>query len=355
MTYKYNIENKFKRVWQKKIIDWYKINKRDLPWRKNINQNFYKIWISEVMLQQTIVKTVVPYYEKFINKWPTLKSFFNASLDEILLHWEGLGYYQRARNLYKAKEYLKKNKININSSDLKKIPGIGDYISCAISAILRNEDCAVIDGNIKRILRRVFNLNENQKSFKKQISYIAKELTPSSKNGLYCQSLMDFANLVCKAKKPLCDKCFFKKICKFDGKTEKKLERKEKINKVGVGFFVSEKNYFLVQMSNKKLLQGLYSIPLSNFLVNEKTVKIETINKIVLDWMSLNTISQEYKILGKVNHIFSHFHLNLFIVHIKLNNRVNFNGLEWVTEKNLESKPKSTLMKKVKKIMICES
>ena len=108
--YKYNIENKFKREWQKKIIDWYKINKRDLPWRKNINQNFYKIWISEVMLQQTIVKTVVPYYEKFINKWPTLKSFFNASLDEILLHWEGLGYYQRARNLYKAKEYLKKTK-----------------------------------------------------------------------------------------------------------------------------------------------------------------------------------------------------------------------------------------------------
>ena len=106
----------------------------------------------------------------------TLKSFFNASLDEILLHWEGLGYYQRARNLYKAKEYLKKNKININSSDLKKITGIGDYISCAISAILRNEDCAVIDGNIKRILRRVFNLNENQKSFKKQISYIAHDI-----------------------------------------------------------------------------------------------------------------------------------------------------------------------------------
>ena len=102
-------------------------------------------------------------------------------------------------------------------------------------------------------------------------------------------------------------------------KQRKKLERKAKINKVGVGFFVSEKNYFLVQMSNKKLLQGLYSIPLSNFLVNEKTVKIETINKIVLDWMSLNKINQEYKILGKVNHIFSHFHLNLFIVHIKLN------------------------------------
>ena len=161
MTLKYNINSKFKREWQKKIIDWYKVNKRDLPWRKRRNQNFYKIWISEVMLQQTIVKTVIPYYEKFIERWPNLKSFFDASLDEILLYWQGLGYYQRAKNLFKAKEYLKKNKLYINSTNLKKVPGIGDYISSAISAILKNENCAVVDGNIKRILRRVFNLNEN--------------------------------------------------------------------------------------------------------------------------------------------------------------------------------------------------
>ena len=84
MSYKYNIEKSFKRRWQKKIIDWYGENKRDLPWRKSDNQNFYKIWISEVMLQQTVVKTVIPYYKKFTNKWPNLKSFYNASLDEIL-------------------------------------------------------------------------------------------------------------------------------------------------------------------------------------------------------------------------------------------------------------------------------
>ncbi len=355
MTFKYNINSKFKREWQKKIIDWYKVNKRDLPWRKRRNQNFYKIWISEVMLQQTIVKTVIPYYEKFIERWPNLKSFFDASLDEILLYWQGLGYYQRAKNLFKAKEYLKKNKLYINSTNLKKVPGIGDYISSAISAILKNENCAVVDGNIKRILRRVFNLNENEKLFNKKILFIAKELTPVSQNGFYCQSLMDFANLVCKAKKPLCGNCILQKMCNFDLKKEKTNKQNLKIKKIGVGFFVNKNKNFLIEMSKKKLLQGLYSIPLSDFVIKEKKIESQIINQIISDWMSSNNLKTRFKVLGYVNHIFSHFHLKLFIVDIKLKEKISFNELEWVTEKTFDTKPKSTLMKKVKKKMLCKS
>ena len=354
MSYKYNIEKSFKRQWQKKIIDWYGENKRDLPWRKSDNQNFYKIWISEVMLQQTVVKTVIPYYKKFTNKWPNLKSFYNASLDEILLHWQGLGYYQRARNLFKAKEYLKKKKLSINSTSLKKIPGIGDYISCSISAILKNENCAVVDGNIKRILKRVFNLNENNKFFKKQIYCIAKELTPDLKNSIYCQSLMDFANLVCKVKKPDCEKCIIKNLCKFDGK-QKKLNKKLKANKLGVGFFIRENKKFLVGMSKKKLLEGLYSIPFSDFINKEDKTEKELIDQIIYDWMSTHNINQKYKILGYVNHIFSHFHLKLFVVDIKLNSKIKLNNYKWMTERTYNSKPKSSLMMKVKKIMLCIS
>ena len=352
MTYKYNIDKKFKIKWQKKIINWYKINKRDLPWRKSKNQNFYKIWISEVMLQQTVVKTVIPYYEKFLKKWPNLKSFYNASQDEILFYWQGLGYYQRARNLFKAKEYLKKNKLFVNSYFLKKIPGIGDYISCSIPAILKDESCPVIDGNIKRILKRVFNLDENKKLFKTQISYIAKELTPTSKNGIYCQSLMDFANLVCKVKKPDCEVCILKKICRFDSKIERAFKKKIKINKIGVGFFVNQNKNFLIEISKKKLLQGLYSIPLSDFIIQEKKVEEKIINQIILSWMSSNKINKEYKILGHINHIFSHFSLKLFVVNIKLKNKANFKEYKWITEKDFNSKPKSTLMMKVKKIML---
>ena len=354
MAYKYNINNKFKSQWQKKIIHWYEINKRDLPWRKSTNQNFYKIWISEVMLQQTVVKTVIPYYKKFIKRWPNLKSFYDASLEEILLHWEGLGYYQRARNLYEAKEYLKNKKLLINSSYLKKIPGIGDYISSAISAILKNENCAVVDGNIKRVLRRVFNLNESKKNFNKDILNIAQELTPLSRNGEYCQSLMDFANLVCKLKKPICNGCIVRNLCKYDGKIKTKSLTKSKTTKIGVGFYVNKKKKFLIEISQKKLLQGLYSIPFSDFVIKEKDDELKIINEIILDWMKLNNLTQKYKILGNVNHKFSHFHLKLFIVYIKLNNKLCLNNYKWITTEAFDLKPKSTLMRKIIKIMLCK-
>ena len=110
------------------------------------------------MLQQTQVSVVIPYYKKFITKWPTLELFYKAELEEILKIWQGMGYYKRAQNLFKAKELLKnrQEKIVISSNDLKKLPGVGDYISCAISAILKDEPCAVIDGNIKRVFNKSF-------------------------------------------------------------------------------------------------------------------------------------------------------------------------------------------------------
>ena len=107
----YHIKNNFKREWRKKILLWYSLNKRDLPWRRSENQNFYRVWISEIMLQQTQVSIVIPFYNKFIRKWPTLKDFYSAKLDDILLIWQGMGYYRRAHNLYKAKEILKKKRI----------------------------------------------------------------------------------------------------------------------------------------------------------------------------------------------------------------------------------------------------
>ncbi len=106
----YHIDKIFKSRWGKKMLDWYAINKRDLPWRRNENKNFYRIWISEIMLQQTQVSVVIPYYNRFILKWPTLEDFYNAKLEEILILWQGMGYYKRAENLYKAKELLKKKK-----------------------------------------------------------------------------------------------------------------------------------------------------------------------------------------------------------------------------------------------------
>ena len=184
MNHDYDITLAFKKEWQKIILDWYSFNKRDLPWRKKTHQNFYKIWISEIMLQQTTVATVIPFYKRFLKKWPSLKSFSNATLEEILYEWQGLGYYQRAKNLFKAKEFLKSNKLIIDSKNLVNIPGIGEYTSCSISAILKDESCAVVDGNIERIMLRVFGLNRSEKNFKKKIKFLAQNLPPLKNNNI---------------------------------------------------------------------------------------------------------------------------------------------------------------------------
>ena len=353
MIKKYHINEDFKRYWQNFFLNWYSINKRDLPWRKPKHQNFYNIWISEVMLQQTVVKSVIPYYEKFLKKWPNLNSFKNASLEEILFIWQGLGYYQRAKNLFKAKEFLKKNKLVVESQSLKKIPGIGDYISCSISAILKDESCAVIDGNIKRIMRRVFDLDEDDKLLQKKIRQISQELTPKNRNGIYCQSLMDFANLVCKARKPICNNCDIQTVCKYnDRKSIKIKSKRELIRKIGIGFFVRKDKKFLIEISKKRLLEGLYSIPFSDFLIAENINEKEFINDYVSHWISLNKLKTKYKIIGKVIHTFSHFHLKLFLVDIKLNETIIFKNYKWTTLKEFNQRPQSTLTRKILKTII---
>ena len=300
------------------------------------------------MLQQTTVKTVIPYYNKFLKKWPTINNFFKAEESEILKIWEGLGYYQRAKNLFLGKEFLKKNKIDINSIDLKKIPGVGDYISCSISAILNDEDCAVIDTNIKRVISRAFNLAPGTALYEKKVKKIAQQLTPSKKNGEYCQALMDLANLICKIRNPGCFSCPIKLLCK--GKNQEygfPAKKKKRKQKYGIGFFINHKNKFLVTNSKKKLLEGLYNLPTTNFKEifdgDEKTL----LRKILLKW------NLEYKFNINTNfdifikHQFSHFTLKLFIVNIKLHNKIYIKNCRWVDKAEFSKLPVSKLMMKI--------
>ena len=164
-----------------------------------------------------------------------------------------MGYYKRAENLYKAKELLKKKKITVNYQSLLEIPGIGDYTSSAISAILNDEKCAVVDGNIKRILTRVFKLNNDDKLYDKNIRYISTYLTPNRKNGSYCQSLMDLANSVCKVRNPDCKICPVEDFCLSKGLKLIQKKGKRTKNKIAVAFVVSYKKYFLVEKNSKKL------------------------------------------------------------------------------------------------------
>ena len=354
MKYDYDITLAFKKAWQKKILDWYFVNKRDLPWRKKTYQNFYKIWISEIMLQQTTVATVIPYYKRFLKKWPSLKSFFNATLEEILYEWQGLGYYQRAKNLFKAKEFLKSNKLIIDSKNLVNIPGIGEYTSCSISAILKDESCAVVDGNIERIMLRVFGLNRSEKNFKKKIKFLAQKLTPLKNNKYYFQSLMDLANIICKTQTPHCILCPIKKHCKSNGSIN--FEPKKKIKrstKAGIIFLVRFKNKFLVGKSKKKILHGLYEFPTSEYVEYKEVEEREKIYKYQMkEWKKKNKISENLNIINTFEHNFSHFQLKVLMVEIILNRKIKLNDFFWFSMNELKKKPISKLMSKVQQNII---
>jgi len=350
----YHIKKEFKIAWQKKILQWYSKNKRDLPWRQKKNQQFYNIWISEVMLQQTTVKTVIPYYDKFLKKWPNLETFFNASLDEILLVWQGMGYYQRAKNLYLAKEILKKEKININLEDLKKLPGIGDYVSSAICAILVDQNCTVIDGNIKRIITRAFNLDKNKPNIEKNIKNIATKLTPIRNNRFYCQALMDMANLICKNKTPDCLACPVKIECSYKVNTEPKIKKRLVKRKLGVTYCIKFKDYVLLQRSEGRILENLYCFPVTRFVeVNNELEEQPLLKAIADNWQKINSITHNHVFSKFVKHTFSHFHLKLFIIEINLKRKKRFVDFEWVLKKDIVNKPSSALMKKIQEEVFC--
>ena len=351
-----NIKNKLtskvKKLWTNQVIGWYQKNKRDLVWRGKENQDFYSIWLSEVMLQQTSVKTVESYFIKFKKKWPDLDSFLNAKLDEILFIWQGMGYYQRAKNIFKTLQILKKIKIDkpLEYDELIKLPGIGTYTAASISAILSDENHAVVDGNIKRIISRCCNINYREKNGMKLLNSKAQELTPNTGNRYYCQSLMDIGSTICKPLNPKCKICPLVTFCDFfiNQRKEVKLISVPKRKKIGITYIFMNGNNFFLEKSKDKLLNGLLRFPLSELVILNNNKKIEKIRTdIINNELKIIENIEHYEELGEINHKFSGFDLNLIIVKVLLSNKIlRHNGI-WLDEKNLYKYPLSKLMVKI--------
>src|SRR6185369_7763226 len=198
------------------IIDWYHANHRNLPWRATIDP--YKIWLSEVMLQQTRVAQGLPYYERFVCSFPTVFDLAMATEQNVLRLWQGLGYYSRARNLHRcAKEVVEKFNGHFPNSfnELSKLPGIGDYTAAAIASIAFRQPVAVVDGNVYRVLARVFGIEKDITSGegKKHFFSFANELINKERPDLFNQAVMEFGALHCVPKKPKCGECIFSKSC----------------------------------------------------------------------------------------------------------------------------------------------
>jgi len=270
----------------KKLINWYKQNARDLPWRNSSDP--YKIWLSEIILQQTRVAQGLPYYLKFVEAFPTVFDLAKAPEQKVLKLWQGLGYYSRARNLHHAAKDVVKNYKGVFPNDfneLKKLKGVGDYTAAAIASFCFNKPHAVVDGNVYRVLARLFAIETpiNSTEGKKQFAELADELLDKKNPGTYNQAIMEFGARFCAPSNPNCETCIFIDKCE-SGSIGKAANYPVKISKTKIRtryfeyFFLSHADHvFIEQRVGNDIWKNLYQLPLLEF--SQKTTKQNVLKK----------------------------------------------------------------------------
>lgn len=273
------------------LITWYLTNKRDLPWRNTTNP--YYIWLSEIILQQTRVAQGLPYFEAFTKQFPKVSDLANASQEQVLKTWQGLGYYSRARNLHDTAKHIYFNlngKFPDSYKDLLKLKGVGQYTAAAIASFAFNENIAVVDGNVFRVLARIFGLEDDISKSKTRNKFqdLANSLLLDNKNNksyLFNQAIMDFGALQCIPKKPNCLECPFKSNCVAFIK-DKINELPVKLSKTKVtdryfDYLVLkgvDQTLILNKREGKGIWQGLYEFPL---LENDSEICLEEMEELI--------------------------------------------------------------------------
>lgn len=267
------------------IIFWYLQHKRELPWRQ-INDP-YKIWLSEVILQQTRVAQGLPYYEKFIQEFPTVSDLAQADEQQVLKIWQGLGYYSRARNLHHTAQYVSENlngKFPDNYKDLLKLKGIGSYTAAAIASFSYQEPVAVLDGNVYRVLSRYFGIETDISSSKakKEFQDLANEVLDKKQPSLFNQAIMEFGALQCVPKNPDCERCVLNDRCwALKEKKVDKLPLKLKKTKITERFlhylvFSDKENKAVIQKRKSGIWKNLYEFPFLEFDKAQSLEKVES-------------------------------------------------------------------------------
>ena len=319
-----------------KLLNWYEGQGRDLPWRVKggAHPNPYVILVSEVMLQQTTVKTVIPYFERFMARFPTVESLAEADINEVYLYWQGLGYYSRARSLHQtAKQIVTEYKgaFPTSKEEVLKLKGIGAYTAASFLALAYNQAQTVVDGNVIRVICRMYHLTKPAKEIMSQIREKAELLTDKTSPADYASAIMDLGALICTPKNPQCLLCPWQAECR--SRTEPDLEaipyKKQlaKPLKKGNVYIIQNSHHqvFIQKRTQKGLLSGLYEFPWSE----EKL---------------FTELPQKDK-KKEVTHIFTHFKLVLHIYKIQTE-QIDASG-QWVSRDEIPNYPFSTLMKKV--------
>jgi A/G-specific adenine glycosylase len=338
-------------VFSKVLIDWYLINKRELPWRR-VNDP-YRIWLSEIMLQQTRIEQGMPYYLRFTAAFPSVFELAAAPQQKVLKLWQGLGYYSRARNLHETAKVVTEELNGIfpkSYKELKKLKGVGDYTAAAIASICYNEPVAVVDGNVYRVLSRFFDVDTpiNSTAGNKEFKALASELLDENEPANFNQALMEFGALQCKPRNPLCESCPLSAGCLALKKNKiKELPVKLKKTKVRKRYFnylvlVSKENETLLQQrTGKGIWHGLYEFPL---IETEKPLKpgVSPSAEKIGELIGTKDYSLELHNELPVVHKLSHQHIYTQFWWVKTENL----GQEAISLKNIKEYPVPVLIAK---------
>jgi len=332
------------------LLAWYDRQHRKLPWRAPPGQlaDPYCVWLSEIMLQQTVVKTVIPYYHYFLEQWPEVADLATADLDQVLHAWQGLGYYARARNLHKCAQVVAAEYSGAfpdTEAGLLKLPGIGPYTAAAVAAIAFGRKASPVDGNIERVVSRLFAVQEPLPGVKPKLRQLAATLTPDSRAGDHAQALMDLGATVCLPRAPLCERCPLTKNCEGRKKglaadLPKRAKKVPRPTRYGVAFCLYDDQGRLLfrRRPEKGLLGGMMEVPSTPWR-ERQWPSGETAAHAPLDteWRSIP---------GTVVHVFTHFRLELE-VQTGTGARTAGKGEVWQRVEDLGELALPTVIKKV--------
>ncbi len=335
------------------LLAWYDRHRRKLPWRAEAGARAdpYRVWLSEIMLQQTTVRAVGPYFEKFVTRWPDITALASDSLDDVLRMWAGLGYYSRARNLYACAVAVMRDHGGVfpdTEEGLRSLPGIGPYTAAAIAAIAFDRRTMPVDGNIERVVSRLFAVEEPLPQAKPKVQQLAGTLLGPARAGDSAQALMDLGAAICTPKKPACALCPLNEDCvaRTQGTQEtfpRKLAKKTGELRRGAAFVVTRGDELLVRTrAAKGLLGGMTEVPGSDWRagLDDRAALSQA--------PELKGLSRWHRKAGVVTHVFTHFPLELVVYTAEVSVRTRApDGMRWVPVATLAGEALPNVMRKV--------
>jgi A/G-specific adenine glycosylase len=353
-----------KRRFNSLLLKWYKSNARSLPWRGHPDP--YAVWVSEIMLQQTRVETVIPYFTSWMQRFPDVNTLAASSEQDVLNAWEGLGYYSRARSMLKAARMIVEqhgSDLPRSREELQKLPGLGRYTAAAIASIAFGLDEVVLDGNVKRVLSRCFNLSEaiDSPAGEKQLWILAEELLPSGRAGDYNQAVMDLGATVCTPRSPACAVCPVGAICQanllgLQADLPVVTEKKPIPHYIVTAAVMHREGKVLIaRRPSKGLLGGLWEFPGGKVETGESFEA--ALQREILE--ELDTVIEVGEKLGTYRHAYTHFRVTLHAFHARLTGKepvaLEASELAWVEHQHLGEYPMGKIDRMISNDLVKEN